>query len=160
MFTQIFILQLNSIFYGTNLILCYTCIADDEVKQTRIQHTQSSSYDDTATTSSEPRGETGKRSRTSSSSSAKSVASNSSKASKGSVGSSRQSSGRSSKSNLEDELIQKATHVDVTADEVVEQELLDEMVVKEVSEECGTDPGAGVVTDAKDVIREEDEGKQ
>ena len=34
------------------------------------------------------------------------------------------------------------------------------MVVKEVSEECGTDPGAGVVTDAKDVIREEDEGKQ
>ena len=123
-------------------------------------HTQSSSYDDTATTSSEARGETGKRSRTSSSSSAKSVASNSSKASKGSVGSSRQSSGRSSKSNLEDELIQKATHVDVTADEVVEQELLDEMVVKEVSEECGTDPGAGVVTDAKDVIREEDEGKQ
>merc|ERR1712141_681663 len=77
--------------------------------------------------------------------------------SKGSVGSSRQSSGRSSKSNLEDELIQKATHVDVTADEVVEQELLDEMVVKEVSEECGTDPGAGVVTDAKDVIKEEDE---
>merc|ERR1711997_1241135 len=117
-------------------------LVDDEVKQTRIQHTQSSSYDDTATTSSEPRGETGKRSRTSSSSSAKSVASNSSKASKGSVGSSRQSSGRSSKSNLEDELIQKATHVDVTADEVVEQELLDEMVVK----------------DAKDVIREEDEG--
>ena len=160
MFTPIFILQLNSIIYGTNLILCYICIADDEVKQTRIQHTQSSSYDDTATTSSEPRGETGKRSRTSSSSSAKSVASNSSKASKGSVGSSRQSSGRSSKSNLEDELIQKATHVDVTADEVVEQELLDEMVVKEVSEECGTDPGAGVVTDAKDVIREEDEGKQ
>jgi hypothetical protein len=135
-------------------------LVDDEVKQTRIQHTQSSSYDDTATTSSEPRGETGKRSRTSSSSSAKSVASNSSKASKGSVGSSRQSSGRSSKSNLEDELIQKATHVDATADEVVEQELLDEMVVKEVSEECGTDPGAGVVTDAKDVIREEDEGKQ
>jgi hypothetical protein len=132
---------------------------DDEVKQTnRLSlHTQSSSYDDTATTSSEPRGETGKRSRTSSSSSAKSVASNSSKASKGSVGSSRQSSGRSSKSNLEDELIQKATHVDATADEVVEQELLDEMVVKEVSEECGTDPGAGVVTDAKDVIREEDE---
>ena len=160
MFTPIFILQLNSINHSTNLILCYICIADDEVKQTRIQHTQSSSYDDTATTSSEPRGETGKRSRTSSSSSAKSVASNSSKASKGSVGSSRQSSGRSSKSNLEDELIQKATHVDATADEVVEQELLDEMVVKEVSEECGTDPGAGVVTDAKDVIREEDEGKQ
>ena len=57
-------------------------------------------------------------------------------------------------------MIQKATHVDVTADEVVEQELLDEMVVKEVSEECGTDPGAGVVTDTKDVIKEEDEGKQ
>ena len=34
------------------------------------------------------------------------------------------------------------------------------MVVKEVSEECGTDPGAGVVTDSKDVIKEEDEGKQ
>ena len=160
MLTPIFILRLNSISHCTNVIIFYICIADDEVKQTRIQHTQSSSYDDTATTSSEPCGETGKRSRTSSSSSAKSVASNSSKASKGSVGSSRQSSGRSSKSNLEDELIQKATHVDVTADEVVEQELLDEMVVKEVSEECGTDPGAGVVTDAKDVIREEDEGKQ
>ena len=106
-----------------------------------MQHAQSSSYDDTATTSSEfeQRVEvtsTGKRSRTSSSSSAKSVASiDSSKGSKHSVASSR----GSSKSNPED---------------VAEQELLDEMIVRDVSDNLGTDPGAA--STIHDIINEEE----
>merc|ERR1712061_910094 len=119
-------------------------LVDAEIKQTKIQHAQSSSYDDTATTSSEfeQRVEvtsTGKRSRTSSSSSAKSVAStDSSKGSKHSVASSR----GISKSNPE---------------EVAEQELLDEMIVRDVSDNLGTDPGAASTT--HDIINEEEEGE-
>ena len=130
--------------YLIHLLIEAINFVDAEIKQTKIQHAQSSSYDDTATTSSEfeQRVEvtsTGKRSRTSSSSSAKSVASiDSSKGSKHSVASSR----GSSKSNPE---------------EVAEQELLDEMIVRDVSDNLGTDPGAASTT--HDIINEEEEGE-
>jgi len=123
-----------------------------------MQHAQSSSYDDTATTSSEFEqrvevSSTGKRSRTSSSSSAKSVASShSSKASKHSVASSQ----GSSKSNLDDECAPEATPAAVTAEEVAEQELLDEMIVKDnISDNLITDTGA--VPTTHDIITEEEE---
>jgi hypothetical protein len=138
-------------------------VANEIRQQPKIQHAQSSSYDDTATTSSEidARGDipsAGKRSRTSSSSSSKSVASsNSSKASKHSVGSSRGSSRGSSKSNLDEEGVPETIPSAVTAEEVVEQELLDEMIVKDVADNFGTDPGAGTVLTAHEVINEEEE---
>ena len=132
-------------------------ILDSEIKQTKMQHAQSSSYDDTATTSSEFEqrvevSSTGKRSRTSSSSSAKSVASShSSKSSKHSVASSK----GSSKSNLDDECPPESTPAVVTAEEVAEQELLDEMIVRDnVSENLGSDPGATSAT--HDIIEEEE----
>jgi hypothetical protein len=78
----------------------------------------------------------GKRSRTSSGSSSKSSASSkasSKPASKAS--SSRASSRASSKSNQEDEPV-------VATEEAVEQELADEMIVKDVAEDFGTDPAA------------------
>ena len=133
-------------------------ILDSEIKQTKMQHAQSSSYDDTATTSSEFEqrvevSSTGKRSRTSSSSSAKSVASsNSSKSSKHSVASSK----GSSKSNLDEEGEPEVIPAVVSAEEVAEQELLDEIVVKEnVSDNLSTDPGA--VPTTHDIINEEEE---
>ena len=135
-------------------------IADEEIKQPKLQHAQSSSYDDTATTSSEidAKGDipsAGKRSRTSSSSSSKS--SNSSKGSKHSVGSSRGSSRGSTKSNLDEECVPETIPSAVTAEEVVEQELLDEMIVKDDADNFGTDPGVAIVLTAPEVINEEEE---
>ena len=142
----------------------YNDITEGEAEQTKIQRAQSSSYDDTATTSSEhdvggdiP--SAGKRSRTSSASSSKSgVSTRSSKASKPSVGSSRLSSHGSSKDNLEDEGSPGTAPAAVIADDAVKQELLDEMIVKDVSDNFGTDPGAGTVSSTHQVIAEEEEG--
>jgi hypothetical protein len=141
------------------MILLCNCISDDKIKELQIQHAQKSSYDDTATTSSEfdARGDIpspGKRCLTSPSS----VDSfNSSKASKHSVSSSFGFSTGNSKINLDEEYVAETIASAVTAEEVDEQDFSGERIVKDVADNFNADLGSGIVLNAYEVINEEEE---